>query len=339
MSADGVIAGVDLGGTKIQAVVLRGETVIGSARSRTPRDGRADDVVAALAGAVKDALGQADVPAAELVAVGVGAPGAVDPTTGTVAGAANVPGFEGRVALGPLLSGALGGVPVVVENDANAGAVGEHRQGAGRPYGSLLGVWVGTGVGGGLILDGKLWRGRGAAGELGHVVVEHDGRLCTCGRRGCLEAYAGRVGLERRAKKLVKDGQRTRLYDIMERRGRERLTSGVFARALEEKDPLARRLVDDAARALGIALASVQNLLDLDAIVVGGGLGDRLGQPFVDQILEEMTPRLFVRDDPPPVVLSELLDLACAVGAADLAGNRHPGGSREHVRHPGEIDA
>jgi glucokinase len=302
----GITAGVDLGGTKIQVVLLRDEVVVASSRARTPRSGDAADVVS--------------VPAGILQAVGVGAPGAVDVETGTVSGAANVPGFEGHVELGALLAARLGDVRVVVENDADAGVVGEHRRGAGTPYGSLLGVWVGTGVGGGLVLGGELWRGRGAAGELGHVVVEADGRPCTCGRRGCLEAYAGRVGLERRTRKLVKDGQRTRLFEIMEERGRERLTSGVFARALEEGDRLTRKLVDDAAWALGIALASVQNLLDLEAFVVGGGLGDRLGQPFVDQIVEEMTPRLFVGDDPPAVVQSELGDLAGAVGAAVLAG-------------------
>lgn len=319
MSEAGLLAGVDLGGTKIQAVVVDGDEVLASARSRTPRDGGVTNTVVALAGTVRNALDQAGAAVEDLRAVGVGAPGAVDPETGTVSGAANVPGLEGVVPLGRLLADELGGTRVEVENDANAGAVGEQRRGAGRPYRSLLGVWVGTGVGGGLILDGRLWRGRGAAGELGHVVVEHDGRPCTCGRRGCLEAYAGRIGLERRVKKLVKDGQQTRLYEIMEKRGRERLTSGVFARALEERDPLARKLVDEAARALGIALASVQNLLDLEAIVVGGGLGDRLGRPFTDRIAEEMVPRLFVRDDPPALVPSELRDLAGAVGAAVVA--------------------
>jgi glucokinase len=316
----GVTVGVDLGGTKIQAVVIRDEAVIASARAATPGSGDAAGVVDALASSIEEALAGASVSPDELRAVGVGAPGAVDAELGTVAGAANVPGFERRIELGPLLSARLGGVRVVVENDANAGAVGEHRRGAGRPYRSLLAVWIGTGVGGGLILDGELWRGRHAAGELGHVVVEADGRACSCGRRGCLEAYAGRVGLERRTRKLVKDGQRTRLLEIMEERGRKRLTSGVYARALEEGDRLTRKLVDEAAWALGIALASVQNLLDLEAIVIGGGLGDRLGQPFVDQIVEEMTPRLFVRDNPPAIVVSELRDLAGAVGAAVLAG-------------------
>jgi len=316
----GVTVGVDLGGTKIQAVVIRDQAVVATSRARTPRSGDPADVIAALAASATRTVEEAGVSADELGAVGVGAPGAVDVVAGVVVGAANVPGLEDRVEVGPLLSSALGGVPVVVANDADASVVGEHRRGAGMPYRNLLGVWVGTGVGGGLILEGELWRGRGAAGELGHVVVEADGRPCTCGRRGCLEAYSGRVGWERRTRKLVKEGQKTRLLKIMEERGSDRLTSGVYARAIEERDHLACKLVDEAAWALGIVLASVQNLLDLEAIVVGGGLGDRLGQPFLDQVVGEMTPRLFVRRDPPAVLPSELHDLAGAVGAAVLAG-------------------
>ena len=135
-----------------------------------------------------------------------------------------------------------------------------------------------------------------------------------------MEAYAGRVSMERRARHLVKRGQKTDLFRIMEKNGRTRLSSGVFARALEQGDKLAKKLIDDAAWALGIAIASAQNLLDLEAIIVGGGLGDRLGQPFVDQIVEQMTPYLFVADKPPVVLRTELGDLSGAVGAAVLAG-------------------
>jgi len=208
---------------------------------------------------------------------------------------------------------------VTVGNDVNVGVLGEYRRGAGRPYKNLLGVWVGTGVGGGLILDGELYAGRGAAGEFGHVVVKPEGLLCSCGRHGCVEAYAGRVSMERRARQLVKRGNKTELFRIMEKHERTRLSSGVFARALEQGDKMAKKLIDDAAWALGIGLASAQNLLDLEAIIVGGGLGDRLGQPFVDQIVEQMTPHLFAKE--PPVVLgTELGDLSGAVGAAVLAG-------------------
>src|SRR5262249_30068019 len=239
---------------------------------------------------------------------------------GAVRLAANVPGFTERVELGSIVSEELGGVSVSVENDVRAGILGSFHRGAGRPYKNLLGVWVGTGVGGGLIIDGKLHDGRGAAGEFGHIVVRPGGRRCSCGRRGCVEAYAGRASMERHARRLVKRGQKTDLFKIMKRRGRKRLSSGVYARALDRGDAMTEKLIDEACLALGRGMAMAQNFLDLEAIVVGGGLGDRLGQPFIDRIVEQMTPHLFVPDSPPVVLRTELGDLAGAIGAAVLAG-------------------
>ena len=319
-SATSVIAGVDLGGTKIQTVVLRTEEVTGSSRVLTPQTGKPGDVIDAIVGTIRTSLEAAGASTSDLREIGIGTPGKVDADAGAVLLAANVPGFSDRVELGPLVSAQLGNAKVTVGNDVSVGVLGEYRRGAGRPYENLLGVWVGTGVGGGLILDGKLHDGRGAGGEIGHVVVKPGGRPCSCGRRGCLEAYAGRVSMERRARELVKRGHRTELFRIMEKHGRERLSSGIYARALEKGDPMATKLIEDAAWALGIGLASAQNLLDLEAIIVGGGLGDRLGQPFVDQVVRQMTPHLFVPDNPPVVLRTELGDLGGAVGAAVLAG-------------------
>jgi glucokinase len=219
-----------------------------------------------------------------------------------------------------MVSRALDGVRVALGNDVSVAVLGEHRRGAGRPYRNLLGVWVGTGVGGGLVMDGELLHGRGAAGEIGHTIVVPNGRECSCGERGHLEAYAGRGQMEVRARQLAKKGRKTKLFDIMERRGRTRLSSGVFLAALEEKDRMARALIDEAVWALGLALASAQNLLDLEAIVIGGGLGDRLGAPFVERIAEEMAPQLFVPERPPRMLTTEFGDLSGAVGAAVLAG-------------------
>jgi glucokinase len=309
-------AGVDLGGTKIQTVVVRGDEVVGSARVPTPRTG-ADDVIAAIAGTIRDALDGSRP--TELVGVGIGSPGAIDVSRGVVNRSPNVPGFQRVVPLGPMVSEALGGVAVRLENDVRVAMLGEHERGAGRRYRNVLGVFVGTGVGGGLVLEGKLRDGRGAAGEIGHTSVKPDGRMCSCGRRGHLEAYAGRGCMEARAKKLVREGKRTDLFDIMKAKGKPRLSSGVIAKALRKHDRVAESLIDDAVWALGIALSSAQNLLDLEAIIVGGGLGDRLGRPFVDRIVEAMTPRLFVPDRPPAVLTTELGDLSGAVGAAVLA--------------------
>ena len=339
-----VTVGVDLGGTKIQTVVLRDEDVAGSARVLTPQSGNPGDVIDAIVGTIRTSLEAAGASEADLGGIGIGTPGEVDAAAGAVLLAANVPGFSDRVELGPLVSKALGGAKVTIENDVSVGVLGAHRRGAGRPYKNLLGVWVGTGVGGGLILDGKLHSGKGAAGEIGHMVVKPGGRRCSCGRRGCLEAYAGRVSMERRARRLVKRRQKTSLFRIMKKRGRQRLSSGVYARALAKGDPMTKRLIDDAAWALGLGLASAQNLLDLEAIIVGGGLGDRLGQPFVDQIVEQMTPHLFVPDKPPVVLGTELGDLVGAVGAAVLAGDqmrrrKRQSTNRQETSRDGEVSA
>src|SRR6185312_8882615 len=156
-------------------------------------------------------------------------------------------------------------------------------------------------------------------GEIGHVVVRVGGERCGCGRRGCMEAYAGRASMERRAREAHKKGEKTDLFKIMEQRGRTRLASGVWDRALKRDDKLAVRLVDDALEALGAGVASVQNVLDVEAIIVGGGLGIRLGEPYAQRIAEAMRPHLFVDSQPPAMHVAALGDLGGAIGAALLA--------------------
>jgi glucokinase len=314
------VAGVDLGGTKIQTVVLRNHRVAGSCRLETPRTG-ADAVMQAIAESVKNCLREAGDSLADLAATGVGIPGTVDESDGSVSNAPNVPGFNGRpVPLAAKLLQALGGVRVLVDNDVRAAVQGEWKRGAGRPYKDILGVFVGTGVGGGLVLEGRLRAGRGAAGEIGHTIVKEGGRRCSCGKEGHLESYAGRARMEATARKWQAEGRHTKLFNIMEKKGRDRVTSSVIADAVEEKDHVAIQLVDEAVWALGIALANAANLLDLEAIIVGGGLGDRLGKPFVDRVAAATTPHLHVPERPPRFLGTELGDLSGAVGAAVLAG-------------------
>ena len=181
-------------------------------------------------------------------------------------------------------------------------------------------MFVGTGVGGGLILEGELRHGLGNAGEIGHMTVRPGGRRCSCHRLGCLEAYAGRMSIEQAARHHVDTGHKTKLFEIMERKGRDRLTSSVIAEALDQGDRLAIDLIDAAIEALGLALANANNLLDLEAIIVGGGLGDRLGEPFVRRVEQEMAKNLRIPERPPAVLQTELGDLSGAVGATVLAG-------------------
>jgi glucokinase len=181
-------------------------------------------------------------------------------------------------------------------------------------------VWLGTGVGGGLVLDGAPFRGAfGSAGELGHVVVHRDGALCGCGRRGCLEAYAGRASMERVVGVRTAAGEPTALTGIMAAKGKERMTSGVWAKAIEQHDPLALGVLHEAVAALGTAIGSAINLLDLDTVVVGGGLTEKLGQALVDRIADAVRPVLLVPDAERRFLAASLGDDAGIVGAAEVA--------------------
>ena len=317
--------GIDLGGTKIEAIVVdAGHTVLGSSRHPTPSSGGPEAVAAELVAAMRGACQAAGVEPAALQGVGVGSPGVVDESTGTVSTARNLPDWEGSFALGPALSRELG-TAATLGNDVQVATDAEFELGAGRPYQSVLGVMWGTGVGGGLVLDGRPWLGRGGAGEIGHVVVRIDGRRCPCGRRGCMEAYAGRAAMEARARRKEEDGTSTDLFKIMKDRGRTKLTSAVWAKALERGDKLTIELIDEAVEALGAGIASAQNLLDVQAIVIGGGLGVRLGEPFVQRIRKAMQPHVFNDANPPDVLVAALGDLGGALGAALLVSRRLEG--------------
>jgi glucokinase len=309
--------GIDLGGTKIQTVIVDDDhNVLGSSRRPTPTSGGPKDVAEEMAQALRDAAKAAELEPASLAGIGVGSPGTIE--NGNVTRARNLPGWEGTFPLASTLKDALGAA-VKVGNDVQVATDAEFKLGAGRLYDSLLGVFWGTGVGGGIVLDGRPWTGRGSAGEIGHMVVEIDGALCTCGRRGCIEAYAGRASMEAHARELHEQkGRKTDLFKLMKERDRTRVTSGIWARALEREDKLAIHAIDRAVRALGAGIASAVNLLDIEGVIIGGGLGVRLGHPYAKRIAEAMQPHLFADSRPPHVHVAALGDLGGAIGAALL---------------------
>ena len=309
-------AGVDLGGTKIQAVVVgRGARVLGAARRETPTHGGPEAVAVEIAYAVRDAAAAAGALPAELAGVGIGAPGSVDAVAGTVLQVPNVEGLDEPFALAPAVGARLG-LPTALGNDVNAAVEAERRFGAGRGVRSFLGVFWGTGVGGGIVVDGRLLTGRGSAGEIGHVCVRPGGRRCNCGLRGCVEAYAGRGALEARARKESRK-RKTVLFDLMRKRGRDRLTSGVWLRALDAGDEVARELLAEAIEALGVGIGSAVTLLDVEAVVLGGGLGERLGPRWLGRIERAARAHTFFRETP-EYRLAELGDLGGAIGASLL---------------------
>lgn len=306
--------GLDLGGTNVHAIAMDGEQVLGEARLKTPVTGDRTAVLDVLAAAAHQVRDEGGITAADVTAVGVGTPGVV--IDGTVGGASNVPGFLERFALADLLEQRVGR-PVHVLNDVTAAAVAEHRLGAGKGADDLLCVFVGTGVGGGLVLGGRPYLGSGGgAGEFGHMVVRQGGAVCPCGRRGCVEAYAGRRAMVFAAERAHSNGRATVLFDVQREQDKHRVTSGVVAEALARGDELVADLLDEAVAALGAGIAAAVNLLDVEAVVLGGGLADRLGPPFRTRVDAVVRPLLFLQPPHVRVLGAELGGRAGALGAA-----------------------
>ena len=307
--------GLDLGGTKVYGVVLDGDEIKDEAKRKTPPEGGPEAIVAAMADVVNDLGGVKRVRG-----IGIGAPGLIDRKAGVLMRAPNLKGWTDDFPLGPAVAKAVGGdLPVSLANDVEAGVVGEHRLGAARGFRHVLGIWMGTGVGGGLVLDGKVHRGaEGLAGEFGHVIVEPGGRACGCGGRGHVEAYAGRASMEREARRQAAGGRQTVLVELA---GDDRMKSSVFAKALEAGDALAVELLESAIAAVSTGVASVHTLLNLELVVIGGGMGERLGDvlaPRIDSAAKALT---FAHDTKLRVVPSALGDAAGAAGAALLASD------------------
>ena len=316
------VAGMDLGGTKILAAVVDQEgRIVAEAKLRTKAERGPDVVIDRMAKTVQQAALQAGIDWADVEAVGIGAPGPVNPVTGFVYNPPNLPGWD-EIALGPHLSKALG-IPVYVENDVNLGTLGEHTLGAGRGTKDMVGIFVGTGIGGGLILDGKLRSGfRHAAGEVGHMIVMADGPVCGCGKRGCLEAVASRTAIERDIRLGIAAGRESLIPKLIGDRGR--LTSGVLDKALRKGDPLVMEVMSRVQWYLGLHAASMVNLIDPEMIVFGGGVIEALGEEFLEQI--RVTARQYYIQqtdaDKVQIVPAKLGDHAGVLGAAVLARQR-----------------
>ncbi|WP_299036187.1 ROK family protein [uncultured Pseudokineococcus sp.] len=305
-----LVAGVDVGGTNIQVGLVSGDhEVHARAKALTPTAGP-DAVFDTIAELVASLGG-------DPVAVGVGIPGVVH--AGQVLTVPNLVGWGGDVDLVGGLTSRLP-APVTLGNDANVGLLGEWVAGAARGARDVLGLWMGTGIGGGLVLDGRPYEGaRGSAGEIGHVLVQPDGALCGCGRRGCVEAYAGRRSMGSSVAAMVEAGWKTDLFDIQDEEEKTGLTSKVWARALAEDDELAQRMLASAVQHLGVAVGSVVNLLDVELVVVGGGMPEKLGQDLADRIEAAARPWMLRPSPDLRFVVSSLEDDAGVVGAAALA--------------------
>lgn len=307
------LVGVDLGGTKILARFVNPETGWSEKRVKRPTPSTGpSDVLAAVAEVIEELDPDHLSPA-----IGIGVPGLVT-ADGVVTRCPNINGWDSPLDVAAILSKRLDR-PVAVGNDVNVGTLAEHRVGAGQGTTAMAGVFVGTGVGGGLIIDNRLVAGaRGMAGEIGHVTTHSGGRICGCGERGHLEAYAGRAGLEREARRLHAAGAENELVRLAQD---GRIKSSHIAKALASGDSVTEELIADAVEALAIGIGSMATLLDLPLVVMGGGVVDRLGKDFLQQISESTAFGGF-GSSVCELKLAERIDDAGVVGAAILAADQ-----------------
>jgi glucokinase len=319
------VLGIDLGGTKILVGVVSGShRILGRAKRTTPAKDGGNAIVAAIMACVQDAIESADLPRSEIVAVGIGSPGPLDPKTGTILFSANLNMRD--FPLGAQLSAAIGR-PVLVRNDVRAAGIGEFRLGIGRGHRDVIAAFVGTGIGGCIIRGGQIVEGStGNAGEIGHMIIKAGGPRCGCGSRGCMEALASKTAIARRLDKAIRNGFPTVLADKMTRKG-GRLKSGDLAEAVAAKDLVALKEVQRAAHFLGVGLGSLINALGPELLIIGGGVAGALGEPYLE--LVRSATRSHAITDPEGKVrieLGALGDDAGILGAALLArehfGNR-----------------
>jgi glucokinase len=309
--------GIDLGGTNIKGGVCDEHGALLVRHSvETQADGGVDHVLARMAGLVEELLRQAKLDPGRMVGVGVGAPGPMSHARGVIYGAPNLPGFV-DVPLRDQFA-ARTGLRVVLENDANAAAYGEFAAGAGKDAQTLVMLTLGTGIGGGVVLDGKLWRGCfDNAGEVGHTVIVPGGRPCPCGQAGCLERYASANAVAERLGEAVRAGADSRL--------KRKVLAGValdardVLAAMNQGDELATRIWDETCYYLALGIVNLRHVINPELVVLAGGLihaGARLLQP-VQAYFERLSWK--IAPDAPRIALATLGTDAGTIGAALLA--------------------
>jgi len=306
-----LFVGIDLGATNIKGALVNVEGHILEEKSiPTEVDGGVEHVMSRMMGVIRYLVSLAGkVP---VTGVGIGCPGQVNVRKGIFHGGPNFPGWK-DVPLVFEIERRIG-IPVVIDNDANLAALGEYAYGGGKGVENMLLLTLGTGVGGGLILNGELYRGSSdAAGEVGHTVISLDGPLCGCGRRGCLEAYVGTKGILERLREKLEGGRRSVLS------GKEEVTPKDIGEAADGGDEVAIEVLRETGELLGVGLANFANILNVEKIVIGGGVADA-GELLLGPARERMEREVLkVVRESVRVVKAELGNLAGRIGAARLA--------------------
>lgn len=283
--------GVDLGGTNLRIAAVNENGTLLEKTTLGTEVARGRDVVLDSMTAAIQALAAKHSRDGKLLGIGIGIPGIIDMATGLLRESPNLPGWS-DYPVGSEIERRLG-MPVVLENDANVAALGEKWQGGAREYDDMCMLTLGTGVGGGLVLNGKVWHGmNGMAGEVGHITVEPDGFLCGCGNRGCIECYASATAVVRMAREMIASGEAPELARAAEGHDAEFSSKFVFNLAMQG-DRAAQKIFERVGRTLGVCIADIINMLNLPIVLLGGGVSHGW-EAFAPAMFAELRQRSFV---------------------------------------------
>jgi len=309
-----VYLGIDVGGTKIAAGLVTGSgKIIWREKFSTPKKSSSADIIAVIIKIIESAIDNCND--AAIASIGIGIPGIVN--NNKIVATPNI-NLTGRNIASLIYKKFK--LKAYLGNDVNLGVLGEKWTGAAKNAQNVIGLFLGTGLGGGVIVDGKLLLGRNGAGaELGHMVVVLDGPQCTCSNKGCLEAFVGRWAIERDIWDAVKRGKKTVITKIVGR-SKGPIKSKVLAKALSKKDRLTVKVIEKACAALGKGCVSLIHIFDPEMIVLGGGVMEACGEFILKRIQKIISSdKFFKKLKPVRVAASRLKDDAVIVGAASLA--------------------
>ena len=319
MSDAGYIVGVDLGGTSINVGVVPfdGSAVLAMRSSPTGAEKGpkhvVDRIIVMIREAMADAAAEADIPDDGFIGIGLGSPGPLDRSTGTVIETPNL-GWR-NFPLRDLVSNAIG-LPAELDNDANAATIGEWWVGSARGFDNVIGVTLGTGIGGGIVLNGQIFHGASdAAGEIGHMSIDSTGRKCKCGNYGCLEAYASGPAIAARAVEGLMTGEDSLLPSLVDG-DLSRITAETVYEGIVAGDAFAKEVMRDTAKFLGSGIANLINILNPEIVVISGGVtraGDQLLEPLRNEVRRRAFKPAFENCR---IVTSELGNKAGVIGAA-----------------------
>ncbi len=309
--------GIDLGGTKVLVGLINKQTgeVLFSVKKKTKKDKGPQKIIEKIIESIHEILNENIVEKTQIKSIGIGAAGQADRKNGVLLSAPNLDCFN--VEFKKIIEKEFS-IPVFVGNDVEIATLGEMKFGAGKGFKNLVCVFVGTGIGSGIVQNGELYTGAtGTAGEIGHIVVDYGGRQCTCGAMGCLEAYASRSAIEKRITGALKKGRNSVILDYLQD-GRP-LSSSIIQKALEQNDELVTQALDEASEYLSAGLASIINFINPELIILGGGLIEAIDYFYKKTIIKAHVKALPIPAMKIQFKKANLGDFSGIIGAAFLS--------------------